>query len=99
MSDKRRDFLPDPRSLGIEHVVVIMMENRSFDHMLGWLPNANGRQAGLSYLDNNGNPQATQRLDFFVGCSHPDPNHTYAGGRTEVDGGKMDGWLRTGAND
>ena len=91
--------LPSPEHSGIEHVVVIMMENRSFDHMLGWLPNANGRQAGLSYLDNNGNPQATQRLDFFVGCSHPDPNHTYAGGRTEVDGGKMDGWLRTGAND
>jgi len=91
--------LPSPELSGIEHVVVVMMENRSFDHMLGWLPNANGRQAGLTYLDNNGNPQPTERLDFYVGCSHPDPNHTYAGGRTEIDGGKMDGWLRTGAND
>jgi phospholipase C len=25
-------------SNGIEHVVVLMMENRSFDHFLGWLP-------------------------------------------------------------
>ena len=26
-----------------------MMENRSFDHFLGWLPGADGRQAGLQY--------------------------------------------------
>ena len=23
---------------GIRHVVILMMENRSFDHFLGWLP-------------------------------------------------------------
>ena len=28
---------------GIEHVVVLMMENRSFDHFLSWLPGADGR--------------------------------------------------------
>jgi phospholipase C len=90
--------LPRPELSGIEHVVVVMMENRSFDHLLGWLPNANGRQAGLVYLDNNGEPQPTHRLSYFVGCSHPDPDHSYAGGRSEYDGGKMDGWLRTGSN-
>ncbi|MGN6472238.1 MAG: alkaline phosphatase family protein, partial [Mycobacteriales bacterium] len=26
----------------VEHVVVVMMENRSFDHFMGWLPGANG---------------------------------------------------------
>jgi phospholipase C len=31
---------PDPKRSGIDHVVVVMMENRSFDHMLGWLPGA-----------------------------------------------------------
>jgi phospholipase C len=92
-------MLPGPANSGIEHVVVVMMENRSFDHLLGWMPNANGRQAGLSYPDNNGNLQPTQRLDYFVGCSHPDPDHSYAGGRSEYDGGKMDGWLRTSSND
>ena len=91
--------LPIPELSGIEHVVVVMMENRSFDHMLGWLPNANGRQNGLSYLDNDGSPHPTERLDFYVGCAHPDPDHTYAGGRTEIDGGNMDGWLRAGTND
>ena len=37
----------DPTRSGIEHVVVVMMENRSFDHILGWLPGADGVQAGL----------------------------------------------------
>ena len=91
--------LPDPQVSGIENVVVVMMENRSFDHLLGWLPNANGRQAGLVYLDSSGNPQSTHRLDYYVGCTHPDPDHSYAGGRTEYDEGKMDGWLRTSTND
>ena len=91
--------LPAPELSGIEHVVVVMMENRSFDHMLGWMPNANGRQAGLTYPDNNGNLQPTERLNYFVGCAHPDPDHSYAGGRAEYNGGKMDGWLRTSTND
>ena len=43
---------PSPRRpIGIEHVIVVMMENRSFDHFLGWLPGADGRQAGLVYTD------------------------------------------------
>jgi phospholipase C len=92
-------LLPSPELSGIEHVVVVMMENRSFDHLLGWMPNVNGRQAGLSYPDNNGNLQPTHRLNYYVGCSHPDPDHSYAGGRSEYDNGKMDGWLRTSSND
>ena len=91
--------LPSPDTSGIEHVVVVMMENRSFDHLLGWMPNANGRQAGLDYLDNSGTAHPTYRLTDFVGCAHPDPDHSYAGGRSEYDAGKMDGWLRTSTND
>ena len=93
------ELLPSPADSGIEHVVVVMMENRSFDHMLGWMPNANGRQAGLSYPDNNGVLQPTHRLDYYIGCSHPDPDHSYAGGRSEYNDGNMNGWLRTGSND
>ncbi len=91
--------LPQPDASGIEHIVVVMMENRSFDHLLGWMPNANGRQAGLSYPDNNGDMQPTHRLNYYVGCSHPDPDHSYAGGRSEYNDGKMNGWLRTSTND
>jgi phospholipase C len=93
------ESLPDPADSGIEHIVVVMMENRSFDHLLGWLPGANGQQAGLAYLDKKGEAHPTQRLTTFVGCSHPDPDHTYKGGRSEYNGGNMDGWLRTTTND
>jgi phospholipase C len=72
--------------------------NRSFDHFLGWLPGANGRQAGLTYLDSQGEAHPTHRLTTFVGRSHPDPDHSYAVGRSEFDSGKMDGWLRTTKN-
>src|SRR6266571_8189138 len=90
----------DPSSCGIEHVVVMMMENRSFDHFLGWLPDADGKQAGLSYFDKNGVRHRTYRLaPDYQGCGHPDPDHSYDGGRVEYDGGACDGWLRAGSND
>ena len=91
--------LPRPSASSIDHIVVVMMENRSFDHLLGWLPGANGQQAGLTFLDSKGEAHPTSRLSTFVGCSHPDPDHTYAGGRSEYNHGKMDGWLRTTTND
>jgi phospholipase C len=91
--------LPSPAESGIEHVVVVMMENRSFDHLLGWLPGARGRQAGLKYKDSAGVAHPTYRLTTFTGCGHPDPDHSYAGARSEYNNGKMDGWLRTTTND
>jgi phospholipase C len=92
--------LPDPQASGIDHVVVLMMENRSFDHMLGWLEGADGRQRGLTYFDAAGNPHRTYPLaPDFQGCGHPDPDHSYEGGRIEFNGGRCDGWLRAGDND
>jgi hypothetical protein len=50
-----------------------MMENRSFDHVLGWLPGANGRQKGLTYPDKHGVGQATWPLaPDFQGCVSAD---------------------------
>ncbi|MGE5133313.1 MAG: alkaline phosphatase family protein [Gemmatimonadota bacterium] len=91
--------LPGPGSSGIDHIVLVMMENRSFDHYLGWLPGADGKQAGLSYTDSAGVSHPTYHLTTYQGCDHPDPDHSYAGGRVEYDNGLCDGWLRAGAND
>lgn len=85
---------------GIEHVVVVMMENRSFDHFLGWVPGSDGRQAGLQYPDRSGVARPTYPLaPDYQGCGHPDPDHSYEGGRIEYNKGACDGWLRAGAND
>lgn len=92
--------LPAPEASGIEHVVVVTMENRSFDHFLGWLPHADGRQEGLVYLDAAGVPHETFRLaPDYQGCAYNDPDHSYDGGRVELNGGACDGWLVAGEND
>lgn len=92
---QRRVQIPSPRNLPLDTFVVLMMENRSFDHYLGWLPGADGRQAGLHFSDPQGRLHATHRLGSdFQGCGFLDPDHSWQGGRTQLDHGMMDGFLR-----
>ncbi|MCW2723192.1 MAG: phospholipase [Frankiales bacterium] len=90
--------LPDPRSSGLDHIVVVCMENRSFDHYLGWLPGADGRQSGLSYADAHGTPHRTYHLANRDGCGMNDPDHSYEGGRVQFANGAINGF-RKGTND
>ncbi|MCU1376462.1 MAG: non-specific phospholipase, partial [Actinomycetia bacterium] len=90
--------LPRPAASGIEHVVVVCMENRSFDHYLGWVKGADGRQAGLTFPDQHGAPRSTHHLDDRQGCGWADPDHSYEGGRVQFAGGKCNGF-RQGDND
>ncbi|MEI9982595.1 MAG: alkaline phosphatase family protein [Aliidongia sp.] len=91
-----RGILPaSPEDSGIDHVVVLMMENRSFDHMLGWLPGANGVQAGRTFVDTNGQSHDSAHLTLFQNCASADPDHSFGGGRTQLNGGAMDGFLLT----
>ena len=88
------------RRHAFDHVVVVMMENRSFDHFLGWMKRADGRQAGLTYTDRAGVAHQTHSLaPDWQGCGMEDPDHSYLGGRVEYNGGRCDGWLRAGDND
>jgi phospholipase C len=69
------------------------MENRSFDHMLGWVPDADGAQAGLRYRDLSGAFHPTHRLTpDWQGCALQDPDHSYDGGRAQLNGGANDGF-------
>ncbi len=89
---------PSPRNLPIDHFVVMMMENRSFDHYLGWRHDVDGRQAGLSYPDDSGKRHATHPLaPDFQGCGFKDPDHSWGGAREEYNHGKLDGFFK--AND
>jgi phospholipase C len=97
---QRRVKLPSARNMPIDTFVILMMENRSFDHYLGWMPHADGRQAGLSYLDKSGKTHATSPLaPDWQGCGFNDPDHSWEGGRTQLNGGRCDGFLRSGGND
>src|SRR4051812_23241217 len=90
--------LPDPATSGLDHIVFVCMENRSFDHFLGWLPGADGKQAGLTYTDDKGVPHATHHLTEWQGCGFNDPDHSYTGGHLQLNGGRCDGFRR-GDND
>jgi phospholipase C len=89
----RQPLLRPDRS-GIKHIIVAMVENRSFDHLLGWLPGADGMQDGLVYADATGALHPTYTLSpDFQGCGLADPDHTWEGGRVELNDGACDGWL------
>ena len=90
---------PDPEIPGIDHVIVVTMENRSFDHLLGWVPGADGIPAGLHYTDSSGVTHSPHHLTDFRNCLSADPNHSFEGGRSEYNNGACDGWLRTPPND
>jgi phospholipase C len=92
--------LPAPEKAGFEHVIVVMMENRSFDHFLGWMPGANGKQSGLTYLDSKGGAHPTHSLvPDYQGCGFLDPGHSYNDGRVQYNNGGADGWLLDGSDE
>ncbi len=88
--------LPDPAKAPFDTVVVLMMENRSFDHLLGWMPGVNGKQAGLTFPDLQGQPVPTEALgNNTQACTEKDPSHDWQSMAKHFDGGKCDGWLQT----
>src|SRR5260221_13744514 len=73
----RAAALPDPSTAPFDHVVVLMFENRSFDHLLGWLPGGDGVQAGLQFTDQTGTVYPTYELaPDPQGCGYLDPDHS-----------------------
>ncbi len=75
----------------LEHIVVLMMENRSFDHMLGSLKSVDARIDGLTGAESN--PDTTgagvkvQPLAEFQGQLDPDPDHHFPAVDLQIFGG------------
>jgi phospholipase C len=65
----------------LKHIVVLMMENRSFDHMLGSLrqqdPRIDGLTGSESNPDSTGEPIKVQPQAEFQSQLDPDPGHHY----------------------
>jgi phospholipase C len=86
----------------IKHIIMIMQENRSFDHYFGTFPGA----AGIP-MNSSGVPTVCSPNPATGGCDRPFVNHidTNSGGphdesahRADVNGGKMDGFVREAAS-
>src|SRR5260370_42131583 len=82
----------------LKHIVVLMMENRSFDHMLGGLslvmengqkkyPKINGLTGDESNPDTNGAIVKVQPLAKFQGQLDPDPDHHFPSVDLQIFGG------------
>jgi phospholipase C len=89
----RRHRLPSARNMPLDTIVVLMMENRSFDHYLGSLRGADGVNAGLSFPGSDGSRHSTHYLPpDFQGCGFEDPDHSWDGGRLQYGEGRLDGF-------
>jgi phospholipase C len=78
----------------LQHIVVLMMENRSFDHMLGSLkavnPQIDGVTPDLSNPVTNGNAVQAQPLAEFQAQLQPDPDHHFPAVDLQIFGGSTD---------
>jgi phospholipase C len=87
----------------LKHIVVLMMENRSFDHMLGSLkavdPRIDGVTDQMSNPDTTGAAVKPQPLADFQGQLDPDPDHHFPAVDLQIFGGdparvpKMQGFI------
>lgn len=84
----------------VDHVIVLMMENRSFDHVLGYLkldgvrPAVDGLEADMGNEDADGTfhrvrPLGRRKIDLKV----LDPGHGPTDVREQIAGGTMGGFL------
>jgi phospholipase C len=75
----------------LKHIVVLMMENRSFDHMLGSLKATNrlidGVDGTQSNPDTQGNQVFVQPLAEFQSQLDPDPDHHFPAVDLQIFGG------------
>ncbi len=75
-----------PTRTPIKHVIIVVMENRSFDNMFNGFPGANTAQYGKTHT---GADVPLTASPYYGQC---DPDHSHDAWLTEYDGGKMDGF-------
>jgi phospholipase C len=77
----------------LEHIVVLMMENRSFDHMLGGLkkqhPKINGLTGSEANPDTTGTMVQVTPSAKFEGQLKDDPDHHFPGVDLQIFGGSQ----------
>jgi len=111
------DSLPNPKlpagtvneALPFEHIVVVMMENHSFDNLLGALPILGHKKAdGLKFnrrreaLNSNPGPNGEGTVRSFPIATTeqaPSVNQSWNATHIQIDGGRMDGFPRSVGND
>jgi phospholipase C len=91
----------DRAKIPIKHLIIVMEENRSFDHYFGTLsagaqPDAEGWPAGFTNPDKAAKDVAPFHLTST--CLPKDPGHQWTEMHAGWDNGKMDGFVKSAAN-
>src|SRR5437868_9104152 len=87
----------------IKQIVVLMLENRSFDHMLGYLSlgdnprHINGLKKNFAN-SHNGTRYPVHHLERTRFNADEDPDHSGGATRRQMNGDKMDGFVASYAN-
>ncbi len=76
----------------LRHLIVVMQENRSFDHYFGAMPGVEGIPADASNPDANGDPVTPFHTDAY--CIR-DVAHSWSATHAQYNGGAMDGFVTT----
>ncbi|OFW65318.1 MAG: hypothetical protein A2Y74_02295 [Actinobacteria bacterium RBG_13_63_9] len=87
---------PRPNS-PIEHLIVLMQENHSFDNYFGTYAGADGIPAGTCMPVDPADPGSDCVSPFHIGDNDvrmADPDHSGATHEAQFDGGRMDGFIR-----
>jgi phospholipase C len=88
-------------AIPLKNIIVMMKENRAFDHLLGLLhsdkPAVEAIPANFTNPDPAGGPPVAP-FHQTTTCIHNDPDHQWAAMHTQVDNGKMDGFVTSAAN-
>lgn len=94
-------FTPEMRKkLPIRHIIIMMKENRSFDHIFGEISKA-GQPEAEPVLDGFSNPDPAgvpvPRYHETHTCLDADPDHQWEAMHNQVNGGAMDGFVKSAA--
>jgi phospholipase C len=88
----------------IEHIVVVMMENHSFDNLLGELSRDRPEVEGLTFVDDRavnwnpgvaGTPDRVTAFPLRNTAQGSDVDQSWQESHAQINGGAMDGFVRT----
>jgi len=92
---------PHGDAIPIDHIVVLMQENRSFDHYFGRLrPRGKAAAEGPPEGASNPDPLGGAPIEPFrqkAACEVADVSHSWNGSHAQWNGGAMDGFTSTNA--
>jgi phospholipase C len=96
-SDTLGSSVPTGDAIPIQNIVVVMMENHSFDNYFAHLNKYAGRTNIESAPDTTTNVDSMGHAQPFTHAPHLctlDTDHEWAGTHQEIDNGKMDGFAK-----